>query len=128
MTQALGVSRAQLYRLFKADGGVRRYDQNRRFGLLHQALIEAPHDTPIGVLGARFGFFDLSALSRLFRRRYGHSMSAVRAHLGAVSAVPVEAPPLRRFRDAFEGLSSPPPAPPTSTIVSPPALGATCAQ
>ncbi|MDR6789427.1 AraC-like DNA-binding protein [Sphingomonas sp. BE138] len=104
MTAALGLSRSKLYRLFDGEGGVRAFDRRRRLRLLHMALIEEPRDTPLGVLGARFGFLDLSGLARQFRGQFGYSMSELRDHLSPVGrAAAVQ--PLDDFRRAFERLS-----------------------
>lgn len=81
MSDALGLTRATLYRLFKADGGVLSYDRRRRLRLLHRSLCEEKADVPLGELGARFGFFDLSNLSRQFKAQFGLSMSQVRLHM-----------------------------------------------
>lgn len=105
MASALGLSRSKLYRLFGADGGVRAYDRRRRLRLLHLALLEEPRDTPLGTLGARFGFMDLSSLARQFRAQFGHSMSEVRDHLPPVTAPGAATAPLDSFRRAFQALS-----------------------
>jgi AraC-like DNA-binding protein len=59
------------------------------------------------VIGARFGFFDLSSLARQFRAQFGHSMSAVRDHFARQQMAAIADEGLSRFRTAFEGLSSP---------------------
>lgn len=81
MSDALNLTRATLYRLFKTDGGVLAYDRRRRLRLLHRSLCEERADVPLGSLGARFGFLDLSNLSRQFKAQFGLSMSEVRRHL-----------------------------------------------
>lgn len=81
MSEALNLTRPTLYRLFHADGGVQSYDRRRRLRLLHRSLCEERPVVPLGELGARFGFFDPSNLSRLFKAQFGLSMSDVRMHL-----------------------------------------------
>lgn len=106
MATALGLSRSRLYRLFGGDGGVRAYDRRRRLRLLHLALLEEPLDTPLGTLGARFGFMDLSSLARQFRAQFGHSMSEVRDHLPPSPRPGAATDSLESFRRAFQGLSN----------------------
>lgn len=105
MIDALGTTRATLYRLFRQDGGVLAYDRRRRLRLLHQDLCEAPRSVSLRELGARHGFDDLPALARLFRACFGHSMSKVRDHLPVDQTSRTNIDTLRRYRDAVEGLS-----------------------
>lgn len=81
MSETLNLTRATLYRLFKSDGGVLSYDRRRRLRLLHRNLCEERSNVALGELGCRFGFFDLSNLSRQFKAQFGLSMSDVRKHL-----------------------------------------------
>lgn len=99
MTLALNVTRATLYRSFRSDGGVLAYDRRRRLRLLHRALTEPDTGQTLSELGLRFGFFDVSNLSRQFRAQFGLSMSDVRRHLKPVDG-PIGAP--SRYRAAVE--------------------------
>lgn len=104
MAAALGLSRSKLYRLFESDGGVYAYDRRRRLQLLHFALLEEPRSTPLGTLGARYGFLEGTSLARQFRAQFGYSMSEVRDHLGRHRFPTAAVAPLERFRRAFETL------------------------
>jgi AraC-like DNA-binding protein len=76
-----GISRARLYRLFEADGGVARYIQSRR---LRRALVAlgSPDNGQRRIIDVALdlGFTSEAHFSRLFRRAYGVTPSEVRHH------------------------------------------------
>lgn len=68
------ISRAQLYRLFKPNGGVIRAIQDQRLNsFLAELLKPANRQRSIAELSAQAGFADESHLSRLFRQTFGFS-------------------------------------------------------
>lgn len=75
---ALGTTRATLYRAFAPDGGVLAYDRKRRLVALHQAITDPAERRPLATLGYDFGFPDKSHLSRAFRDAFGYSPSQLR--------------------------------------------------
>lgn len=77
LCRRLGVSRATLYRLFAADGGVQRHIVEARLAAARDALTVS--GARIGDLAHRFGFSDAAHFSRAFRKRYGVSPRDCRA-------------------------------------------------
>lgn len=76
---AAEVSRASLYRLFEASGGVAHYMLSRRLERCCQAL-ENPRDRRlISEIAYAHGFASESHFSRAFRQRYGRTPGEVRA-------------------------------------------------
>ncbi|WP_175927494.1 helix-turn-helix domain-containing protein [Burkholderia cepacia] len=71
-----GISRAKLYQLFAASGGVMREIRQRRLHLAHQVLSsgQGRHEK-IRTIAQRFGFIDEKYFSRIFRARYGYAPS-----------------------------------------------------
>lgn len=69
LAQALGVSRATLYRLFASEGGVQRRIRAVRLGAAAAAL-DAGEDTVVRI-AEQFGFGDASHFGRVFRAAYG---------------------------------------------------------
>lgn len=68
-----GISRAVLYRIFEADGGVQRAIQGRRLDFALNDLVNAV-DKRRGIIGevaARWGFLDQGHFNRLFKKRFG---------------------------------------------------------
>jgi AraC-like DNA-binding protein len=78
MQAELGLTRATLYRLFQADGGVLTYDRTRRLRLLHHAVADPVNRSSLANLAARHGFVDRASLARLFRSAFGYSMRQLR--------------------------------------------------
>lgn len=74
-------SRATVYRLFKAEGGVQTYVREQRLNRCYQDLQKTPPSSrkTISEIASKWGFFDAAAFSRLFRKRYGMSPSDVNA-------------------------------------------------
>lgn len=71
LCQAIGVSRAALYRLFKDEGGVRHYIQEYRLECVRRALLDPRETRPIQKIAESYGFFESSHFSHAFRRTYG---------------------------------------------------------
>lgn len=89
---ALGLSRAQLYRLFKPLGGVAHYIRNRRLRRSLQDLLDPACPPPrISEVGYRWGFRSESDFSRAFKRRYGMSPRDARAAGGLPGLGPAAA-------------------------------------
>ena len=66
-----GLSRATLYRLFDADGGVANYIRERRL-LRAMRLLTQPSGRPrVSAVAYATGFSDEKTFSRAFRRRFG---------------------------------------------------------
>jgi AraC-like DNA-binding protein len=72
-------SRAQVYRLFKTYGGVQNFLREQRLFQFYQALQKSPNSSisqiKISDIAQKFGFYNPSYLSRLFKERYGISPS-----------------------------------------------------
>ncbi|WP_083925835.1 helix-turn-helix transcriptional regulator [Sphingomonas sp. Mn802worker] len=96
---ALGVSRSALYRAFGdgagEGGGVLQQVQRRRLHALRAMLADPNETRPIAELAGAVGFSDKSHLTRVFKREYGCTPGAYRAHgPDPQRAVPVEDVPL----------------------------------
>ncbi len=77
------MSRATLFRLFKPNGGVRTYIQQRRLMACFRAISAPQHaGRRIYDLALDYGFANPSHLSTLFRRHFGMSPSEVREAAG----------------------------------------------
>lgn len=70
----VGVSRSVLYRIFAADGGVRRFVQELRLQAARRELqAGTARALPrLGDLAWRYGFASASQFSHSYRRRFGH--------------------------------------------------------
>ncbi len=98
---AAAVSRASLYRLFEASGGVAHYVLVRRLERCRQAL-ENPRDRRlISEIAYAHGFVSEAHFSRAFRQRYGATPGDVRAGGRAAARHPAAAPPATAV-DAFD--------------------------
>lgn len=75
---ALGVSRSQLYRMLKSEGGVARYIQKLRLEACHAWLSDDSDVRTIAEISERVGFDNPSQFSRAFRREFGASPSEIR--------------------------------------------------
>ncbi|KFG97188.1 hypothetical protein GQ56_0111565 [Burkholderia paludis] len=70
--EAIGVSRAKLYQLFRGDGGIMRQIQRQRLDRAHDVLMNP--DMPkarISDIAWQHGFADEKYFSRVFRARFG---------------------------------------------------------
>lgn len=80
ITNATGISRAGLYRLFESSGGVNRFIQLCRLQQLRDRLDNRNFDDlSLAELAPMFGFADESHASRLFKQIFGISPGAYRA-------------------------------------------------
>lgn len=80
IAQALGCSRATLYRAFRRQGlAVQGFIRDRRLEQFLQALQSAPAQVPIHRLAERCGLYDTPNVGQMFRRRFGMSPSEARA-------------------------------------------------
>ncbi len=77
---ALNISRSYLYRLYQAEGGVRRFIVQARLRLAHRQLL-APANAlrSVSDIGYACGFRSDSHFSRAFREYYGYTPREARA-------------------------------------------------
>ncbi|WP_051278340.1 helix-turn-helix domain-containing protein [Solimonas flava] len=68
---ALGISRATLYRLFDASGGVQAYIRKRRLQRVRDALLDPREQRHIATLAYAHGFASEAHFCRAFRRLFG---------------------------------------------------------
>lgn len=78
LCETLNVSRATLFRAFRAHGGVQAFVMAERLKRARAAMADIVRAEPIGVIADRLGFAGASHLSHAFRRHYGMSPSAYR--------------------------------------------------
>ncbi len=81
--RSLGMSRSQLYALFRSSGGVAEYIQKRRLLRIHAALADPDDHRTIAALAAEHGFSSQAQVSRAFRQRFGYAPSDIRRECGA---------------------------------------------
>ena len=91
LQQAFNYSRSAVYRLFEHHGGVAAFIRSERLGRCHAELIGATTPGAVSAVAARYGFYDASHFSRIFRRQYGIAPS----HLIADAATRAAAPAAR---------------------------------
>ena len=85
VAKAVGVSRANLYRLFQPQGGVSNYIRDRRLRSALLALGDpSQRDRPIYDIALDYGFTSNPVFTRSFRQRYGITPRDVR-YGGAVA-------------------------------------------
>lgn len=74
IARAVGVSRSVLYRIFAADGGVRRFLQELRLQAAQHELRTCPAlaRPSLGDMAWRYGFSSASQFSHSYRHRFGH--------------------------------------------------------
>jgi len=75
----LGMSRAQLYRLFAPAGGISHYIREQRLRRCLADLLSSRHAyRQIAEIAHGWGFRDAAYFAKAFRRRFGHSPSDAR--------------------------------------------------
>ncbi|MGF6771678.1 AraC-like DNA-binding protein [Paraburkholderia sp. GAS199] len=75
----VGISRAQLYRLFSRESGVAAYIQQRRLAKIRQILESAAgRKQRVSTLAFQYGFKSESHFSRSFKQAFGYSPSEAR--------------------------------------------------
>lgn len=79
LCRELGMSRSQLYRLLKNDGGIAQYIQRLRLLQAHAELSDASNEGSIRSIAESFCFQDGSSFARAFKLEFGVSPSDVRA-------------------------------------------------
>ncbi|GAB2922700.1 helix-turn-helix domain-containing protein [Paraburkholderia jirisanensis] len=83
----VGISRAQLYRLFSRESGVAAYIQQRRLVKIRQIVEGAKGGAQrLSTLAFRYGFKSESHFSRSFRQAFGCSPSEARERAAAMRA------------------------------------------
>jgi AraC-like DNA-binding protein len=76
ISEALGVSRAALYRMLPEEGGVRSYIVARRLDRCFDNLRRGPAKRGrVRAVAERWGFFDTKSFNRAFRARFGMAPS-----------------------------------------------------
>jgi AraC-like DNA-binding protein len=87
LCNALGVSRATLYRMLAEDGGVRGYITARRLDRCFDELREGrPKRGRVREVAERWGFFDSKSFNRAFRARFGIAPSDCMDQSGEIEA------------------------------------------
>ena len=75
---SFGVTRATLYRMFEADGGLLAYIRQCRLSAAATELVDMPH-AAVSEIAYGLGFSSASDFTRAFRRSYGMSPQEFRA-------------------------------------------------
>jgi AraC-like DNA-binding protein len=106
ITQATGISRAGLYRLFESSGGVNRFIQQCRLQQLRDRLDNRVFDSrSLAELAPTLGFADESHASRLFKQAFGISPGAYRATSARGALDPSVEMMARRWNSSLTELS-----------------------
>ena len=95
IAKRFGLSRAALYRLFEPAGGVAGYIRKQRLDRAFQEITGGElSNRRISQIGHRFGFRNIHAFNRAFRKEYGMSPSDARkaARLGLSSLAILNTP------------------------------------
>lgn len=79
IARALGLSRSALYRLFEPLGGVAAFVQERRLERAYRLLSDPQELRLVSSIAHALGFASESHFARVFRQRFGHTPSDVRA-------------------------------------------------
>jgi len=86
ISEATGVSRATLYRIFQADGGIGRLVQARRLVRVRAYLSDPTDDRPLSDIAHDCGFRAESHMSKLFRDAFAAAPGEYRRQLRAASS------------------------------------------
>ena len=79
VAENVGMSRAQLYRLFAPIGGVAEYIREQRLRRCLADLLSAKHaQRQIADIGYRWGFTDPIGFAKAFKQRFGRTPSEAR--------------------------------------------------
>ena len=81
ISDATGVSRATLYRIFQDGGGIGRIIQARRLVRLRSALSDPADDRPLADIAEDCGFKSESHMSKLFREAFTMAPGEYRRYL-----------------------------------------------
>jgi len=101
LSEAVGGSRASLYRTFDGEGGVMAYVLEQRLSRARRLLTDPVSSRSVAEVAAATGFRDSSDLGRAYRRRFGMTPGAAKR---ADPAKPAPAGPVQeRFRTWIEG-------------------------
>jgi len=93
LCDAVGCSRAALYRAFAGRGGVMAYVLEKRLLRARRLLADSVSPASVAAAAAAAGFRDASELGRAFRRRFGTTPGAARR---ADPAKPAPGGPVQR--------------------------------
>lgn len=66
-----GVSRATLFRMFRAKGGIVRYVHDRRLERAFIDLAQSSGASTVGQIASRYKFYDIAHFSKAFRKKFG---------------------------------------------------------
>lgn len=83
LCKVVGISRARMFAIFKAEGGIHNFIARQRLDRARAALAEIDRAEPIGNIAHRLGFSDAPHLSRAFRVHFGMSPRDYRALVAA---------------------------------------------
>lgn len=98
---ATGISRATLYRIFQADGGVAGVIQARRLVRLRAALSDPADERPLSDIAEACGFKSESHMGRLFRGAFATSPGDYRRQSRLATTLGEQARMSRRRWDAL---------------------------
>lgn len=86
----IGLSRARLYQLFEADGGIMRQIRRRRLRHAHQVLSDPQRQhVRIAEIAWTHGFSDEKYFYRLFKAEFGHTPKETMEHRFGPTYMPV---------------------------------------
>ena len=80
IARGVGLSRASLYRLFEAEGGVANHIRDERLQVAYRLMLRSDEIRRVGEIGFELGFKTEAHFSRAFRAKYGASPSEVRSN------------------------------------------------
>ena len=87
LCRLVGMSRSNLYRIFKDVGGVAKYIQRQRLLEADAALCDVAANNSISSIAQDLCFADASTFSRAFKREFGYTPSDARA--AALAGLPL---------------------------------------